>query len=123
MKKSMLAALIMMMLAVSCRHMNDGNISVSVTDSDDFYKVKADYDESRTSKLYRYIRKNLGSDGLFQSEDDHLDAVVQLDDHTRFYVKASPGKFLLKMDKDENSEASYDRIRKVGEGIKKVLAD
>jgi len=105
----------------SC-HLN-GDISIKVSDSDDEYKFVAHFDKSRTRDVQRFINISIRPNGLFSGEDDRLNVDTKLQDGTAFKVQESPGELTIKIDKEDNSVASVQRIRKMCEGIKKVLAD
>ena len=51
-----------------------------------------------------------------------IDGKITLDDHTTFYIKKYPGYLQLKLDKEENTVESYQRIRSMCEGIKKIVS-
>ena len=105
----------------SC-HRN-GDISIKVSDSDEEYKFVAHFDKSRTRDVQRFINKSIRPNGLFSGEDDRLNVDTKLQDGTAFKVQESPGELTIKIDKTENSGASVNRIRKMCDGLKKVLAD
>jgi uncharacterized protein YxeA len=109
--------------ACSLHNSNGDNLSFSVTDSDDYYKIKAEYDEDRTGEVQKYLNKSFSPNGIFTSEDDYMDINTELSDHTKLYLKSSPGNILIRINKDENSKESYERIKKIGEGLKAELAD
>jgi len=128
MKKNILLVMCAFLMAgslSSCwlNHMNNDDLSISVTDADDYYKIKAEYDEDRTGEVQTYLNKNFSPNDIFASEDDYMDINTELSDHTKLYLKSSPGKILIRLNKDENSKESYERIKKIGEGLKAELAD
>ena len=44
-----------------------------------------------------------------------------MDDNTSFYIKSYPGKLKIKFNKNQNSEASYFKIKSLCEGINEVI--
>jgi len=101
------------------RHFTD----VTISESPGIYRLRADYDENNTGKVQRYINRHIEPNGLFGSTHDYFDANTELNDHTKFYIKASPGKLLIKIDKRENSYESYMRIKDMCNGLADLLKE
>ena len=99
----------------------DHDISIRVKENDNIYQLSASYDRERSGRLQRYIDAKLNTHHLFQNS--RMDATVTLDDKTNFYVKTSPGRLLIKLDKNTNDAAAYERIRELGEEIKQKLTE
>jgi len=99
------------------RHFTD----VTISESSGTYRLRADYNEDNTQKVQRYINRCIEPNGLFSSTEDYFDANTELKDHTKFYIKASPGKLLIKINKGENDYESYARIKNMCEGIATIL--
>jgi hypothetical protein len=59
---------------------------------------------------------------MAKSENDYVDASTSLPDNTRFYISESPGRLKIRLNKTQNSTASYFRIKKMCEGVKQLLA-
>ena len=128
MKKTLfvvVAILFSMCLFISCsrhrRHRH--NISVSVTESHDIYKLQAEYNEDKTGAVQRYINRQIAPNGLFASTEDYFDVDTELKDKTKFYIKASPGELIIKLNKQENSYASYTRIKSICEGVTSIIKE
>jgi hypothetical protein len=100
----------------------DHSISVSVTEDQDTYAFSANYAKANTGRVEGYINSEISPDQMGNSANDYIDATTSLPDKTCFYIKESPGKLKIKLDKRINSTASYYRIKKMCEGIKQVLA-
>jgi hypothetical protein len=101
---------------------NNHNISVSVTEDDDTYAFSANYDRANTGRVEGYINSSISPDQMGNSANDYVDATTSLPDDTRFYIKESPGRLKIKLDKRANSTASYHRIKQMCEGVKQLLA-
>jgi len=97
-----------------------GNISIKVKETDDTYQLYASYSRHTTRKIKRYLETELDNH-LFRHTK--IDATVTLPDETSFYVRSIPGRLLIRLNKEENSAASYNRIKRLGEGIKIKLAE
>jgi hypothetical protein len=119
------AAVITICFFLSCSHFGRRNhgMDISVSESGNIYKLRADYNEDKTGKVQRYINQQIAPNGLFASTEDYFDANTELRDRTKFYIKASPGKLLIKLDKKENTYASYARIKNMCEGIVTILKE
>lgn len=102
------------------RYDNDGDVSLQIKETDNSYYVYARYDRHRTSSVQHYLDIALGTkDHMFRRS--RLDATVSLDDHMRFYVKNTPGRLVIRLNRDENSEEAYWRMKAVAEGLKQHI--
>jgi len=101
---------------------NNHDISISVKENEDAYTFTASYDRGNSLAVYNYINKNISPNQLGDSENDYFDVTTSLTDKTVFYIKESPGKLKIAIDKRKNSATSYYRIKKMCEGIKGLLA-
>lgn len=101
---------------------NNHDINISVNENVDTYSFTAHYDAASTGRVYNYLNKSISPDRLGNSENDYFDVTTSLPDRTNFYVKESPGKLKIVLDKKRNSYSSYMRIKKMCEGIKNLLA-
>ena len=97
------------------------NTSVNISDSDGSYQFYASFTKKRTRQVQKYLDDQLNTNKLFRNAT--IDAMVTLDDNTNVYIRTTPGRLLIKLDKNENTVASYHRIKRVGEQIKMKLAD
>jgi len=102
---------------------NNHNTSISISETDDTYKLKASFDVNHTVKVWRYVNNFIAPNSLGKSENDYFDVTTSLQDKTEFYIKESPGKLKIELNKRKNTTASYLRIKKMCEGIKGLLAD
>lgn len=100
---------------------NNGNLSISVTDTDDTYALSAKFDENYTGRVQDYINHSIKPTDLFRSAHDYFNVTTRLKDNTEFHIKESPGELEVEFDKKKNSYASYQRIRKICEGISNLL--
>jgi len=120
-KKMLLLSFVLMVIAVttlsSCRHHH--NTSISVKENGDVFQLSASFSPSKTRKLQHYMDSRLDSDVSF--ENTEMDAVVTLDDETKFYMKSYPGFVKIRFNKNENSVESYEKMRGLCEGIKEVV--
>lgn len=100
---------------------NDGDISISVKNTDDYYSYTASFAEDMTGRVQDYINHSIKPNGLFKSTHDYFNVTTTLADQTNFYVKESPGELKIELNKRKNSTASYLRIKKMCDGISNVL--
>jgi hypothetical protein len=109
------------MICFSCSNFhNDHNISINISESSHKYRLSAYYNRAKDEKVHRYINECIQPARL---TDDYVNATTTLDDNTIFYIRSTSGELSIKLDKRENSEASYRRVKKICEGIKEVLKD
>lgn len=100
----------------------DHGINISVTENFESYQFSAKYYRANTGRVQSYINSCIKPNTLFSSESDYMDINTTLSDGTRFYIKESPGRIRIELDKRKNSPGSYARIKKMCEGIKYLLA-
>ncbi len=65
----------------------------------------------------------IGSRSKMSFINSRIDGTIALDDHTKIYIKKSPGVLEIKLDKDENSSESYNEIKSMCQGMEKVLTE
>ena len=102
---------------------NNDDLSISVSDTDDTYTFKASFNEGNTGKVQDYINDSIKPNGLFKSTHDYFNVTTTLKDGTYFYVKESPGRLKIEIDKRKNPTASYQRIKKMCEGVSTILKE
>jgi len=108
-------------LFCSCRHHNNHDIKIFVNESNGRYKFYASFPEQQTGKIHRLINNRLAPNGLFASANDYMNITTTLQDQTHFAVKAAPGIVEIKIDREGNSPASYNRIKDMCGEIKTAL--
>ena len=106
-------------ICFSCFDSED--IKISVTDSDDTYEFYAKFDKSKSREIQNFINRKIAPNRIIK--DKNLDITTTLNDNTQFELKESPGKIRIKLDKEDNSVASYIRIKKMCEGIKGIISE
>jgi len=107
----------------SCIHHNNHNLKISVQESGGSYVFDAYFPEYKTGKVHRVVNNSLSPNGLFASVNDYMNITTTLQDKTTFAVKASPGIIRIKINREGNSPASYDRIKEMCQQIKQSLKD
>jgi len=121
------AGLLLVTVLSSCHddsYYRDGNVSISVQEDDEEYRMNAKYDEDKTMAVDNYIKSCTGSDGHYRyGGHGNFDATLTLDDNSRVYIKSREGRLKIKFNKEENSEEAYERIRDMCDGIKEILAN
>ncbi len=84
--------------------------------------MKADFSKRKTRDVEKYMNRRIGTRSNISFANTYSNATFTLDDNTSFYMKKYPGHLEIKLDKDENTNESYHRIRSICEGLKKELA-
>ena len=79
------------------------------------------FKESVSGKIHRLINNRLAPNGLFASANDYMNITTTLQDQTTFAVKAAPGIVEIKIDREGNSPAAYNRIKDMCGEIKTAL--
>jgi uncharacterized protein YxeA len=127
MRKIILVLLIGVMLMigfgvfVAYKIASNSDIAISVNDTDDQYQVEASYGRNQSRKVLSYIDAQLSRSKQFRHA--RMDGDVELDDHTKLYIRTKPGRLVIKVNKNDNDSASIERIRNLTEGIKIRLTE
>jgi len=97
-----------------------GSISIKHSEYDHYYEMTAKFNPDRTAAVERWLDKELASADV-SFTNTQIDGDITLDDKSVFYIKKSPGFLNIKLDKEKNSDAVYQKIRSVCEGIQDVV--
>jgi hypothetical protein len=103
----------------SCFH--DHDISISVNDDDDVYRMRASFDEDMSDDVQEVINSHLRKHQSHAFVTVFTDKEITLDNGTRFYIKAKPGRLKIKLDRDGNPEEGCESVREMCDEIKEVL--
>ena len=114
--------IIMACLPYLTKKISGNDISITVSESDDWYKLTADYPEEKTRKVQSCMDEYLEPSGM-SFVDARIDGDIALDNKANFYINTSPGTLKIKKEKKKNSTASYRRMKKLGNELKNLLAD
>lgn len=101
----------------SCR--GSGDLSIKVTDNDDMYKYSANFKPEKSAEIEKFINSRIAPTHI--SSDGELDVTTILADKTIFDYEASPGELTITLDKDRNSKASYQRIKRMCQELNHVI--
>jgi hypothetical protein len=116
-----LPGFIFLVVLSSCFH--NHNISISISDDEDEYEMDASYRKNQTYKVRAYLNEHLLNKSSVSFKSKSMDEEITLDDNTTFYINSYPGELRIKIDKTENSDESFEKIRQVCEDLKDILAD
>lgn len=125
MKKQTLSLAIGLMIIAglsSCFH-HRHNISISVSDDEDEYEMEADYRRNQSHAVQVYLNNHLLTNSKVSIHNGFVDDEVTLNDKTTFYINTNPGELNIRINKNENSEESCERVRQVCEELKQILAN
>jgi hypothetical protein len=122
-KQLLLSACVLFLLSVFSSCFRDHDVSIYVSDSEDVYRMKAKYRKNQTLAVQRFLDEEFRDDNIISFKNSSVDEEIILDDDTRFYINSRPGKLKIQIDKTENTEESYNKIKAVCEDIKVLLAE
>jgi hypothetical protein len=108
-------------LFVAYKIASNTDIAISVNDTDEQYKVEATYGRAQSRRVLTYIDAQLSKSKQFRHA--RMDGDIELDDHTKIYIKTRPGRLIIKVNKNDNDSASVERIKELTEGIKLRLTE
>ncbi|MDE3142779.1 MAG: hypothetical protein KGL19_01410, partial [Bacteroidota bacterium] len=67
------------------------------------------------------VQEYLKENGIDFSEDNYNGTTVVLHNDAKLYIKSSPGRIKIKLDKRENTEAAYKKVKRICNELKDVL--
>ena len=97
-----------------------GSINIKHSEYSHYYEMTAEFNPDRTGAVERWLNKELAT-GDMSFANTEIDGDITLDNNSTFYMKKSPGFLHIKLDKEKNSAAIYQKIRSACEGIKDVV--
>lgn len=115
--------LLIVFVLMACHHRNRHGLELSVSESGSTYKLQAYYNRNKTGEVQRYINRQIQPNTLFSSIDDYFDAHTQLSDRTKFYIKSSPGRLVISINKRENSPGSFEKIKRICGGVVEIVKE
>ncbi len=83
--------------------------------------MKAHFSKIKTRDVEEYMNDRIGTRSSMSFLNTRIDGQLALDDHTTFYIKKYAGFLEIKLNKDENSDEAYQRIKSMCEGIKNII--
>jgi hypothetical protein len=105
----------------SCFH-HRHDISISVSDDEDEYEMEADYRRNQSHEVQVYLNNHLLTNSNVSINNGYVDDEVTLDDKTTFYINSNPGELSIRINKNENSEESCERVKQICQELKQILA-
>lgn len=118
-------ALVFTLIITACR-LNSGvkdDISVQTKLKDNRLQFTADFPKHKTGKVKAYIEKSLGSDSIFASPSDYLNAEVRLSDGTLFDLQCEAGYVAIDFDRTINTISSFIKMQNMYKGFAEALKD
>ncbi len=119
---SVFLGLIMIAGMSSCFH-HRHDMSISVSDDEDEYEMDADYRRNKSHAVQVYLNDHLLSNSSVSIDNGFVDDEITLDDKTTFYINSNPGELRIRINKNENSEESCERVRQICEELKQIIED
>ena len=104
----------------SCFH-HRHDMSISISDDEDLYEMEADYRRNKSHAVQVYLNNHLLTTSNISIKNGYVDDEVTLDDKTTFYINTNPGELNIRINKNENSEESCERVRQICEELKEIL--
>lgn len=122
MKYVVAICLFIMLLSGCIRYETDrvrhGRVSVTVKESDRQLRIDAKFKRSQTDQVARIIKDAL--DGNTSDENMHATTFTIRDDD-KLFVRLRKGRLKIRLDKDENDEVTYNRVRRLADQIKIII--
>ncbi len=119
---SIVLGLVILSMMSSCFHLHH-DISISVSDDEDEYEMEADYRKNQSHAVQVYLNNHLLNNSGVSIHNGFVDDEITLDDKTTFYINTNPGELSIRINKNENSEESCERVKQICEELKQILAD
>lgn len=97
------------------------NSSVSIKNTNDYYKFRASFHESKNGKLFETLVNSLGRDNLEISGSSYIWTSTQNGDDI-FECKLSKGHLRIYLDRNASSAKFYESIKTLGEDLKSQIS-
>ena len=99
-------------------HIDDTNYSYfSTTDSDEDFKIKAKFDEGKSSKIKSYLMEELGRENLVISGNKYVWEYTY-DGDIAYEVRLDKGSLRIDVDKELASSGIENKMKTIGKNIK-----
>lgn len=122
MKKQMIGLSMLFFIACnSRRHTVRSDTHITLTESDRYYSMDARFNNNKTREIEKYMDEKFGRRNNISFLNTRIDGRLTLDDHTTFIMKKNSGHVKIKLDKRDNSFASYRSVKSFCEGVAELL--
>lgn len=115
-KSLLICQIALFAILASC---NNGDVNIAVKDEDDYFRFRADYNENLSPRVSDFLNDHISPIRIDPERDSKI--ITVLPDQTKLTVESSPGELMIYLDKEENSRASYHRVKNLCEGVKDVI--
>jgi hypothetical protein len=115
-KSLLISQIATLVLLISC---NNGDVNIAVKEDDGYYRFKAHFDENISPEISEFLNDHISPIRIDPERETKI--ITVLEDQTKLTVESSPGELMIYLDKEENSRASYHRIKNLCEGVKGVI--
>lgn len=96
--------------------------SFSVSDNNETYKITASFNKKNNKAVQRVLHRFVKPNNIFGGDGSvTYDGSITLSDKTSFDIKFFPGELKIKMDKTKNSEAAYNKMKKMSEELGEAI--
>ena len=123
MKYVVAICLFIMLLSGCVRYETDrvrhGRVSITVKESDHQFRIDAKFKRSQTDQVARIIKEELDRD--ISDENIHATTFTIREDD-KLFVRLRKGRLKIRFDKDENDEEAYNRVKRLADQIKLIIA-
>lgn len=121
--KYVVAICLFIMLLSGCIHyetdrVRHGRVSITVKESDHQLRIDAKFKRSQTDQVARIVKEALDRNASY--ENIHA-TIFTIRDDDKLFVRLRKGHLKIRLDKDENDEVTYNRIRRLADQIKIVM--
>src|SRR5215217_2469894 len=114
-------SILLLCLCLSCSQFHGNRTNITVSEDNNVYRMTAKFDANKTKGIQDYIDQCLEKHGHISFVNSRTDASITLHDKTTFYIKSKPGNLEIKLNKKENAVSSYNKIKKMCEGVKSII--
>ncbi|MBK6544463.1 MAG: hypothetical protein WAR77_04935 [Saprospiraceae bacterium] len=96
-------------------------ISISESESDETYEITASYGLEKIQQVHNFLNESFAPTPVFNSVNDYFEKTFTFENKMRLYIKTNPGKLLLILNKQENSEESLEWMKNLYTGLEETL--
>ena len=111
----------MLCVILSCSHLHHNDVSLTINESEHYYKIYAHYATNKTIMVEKCMDKYLRKSGDASFINTRIDGDITLNNGTTFYIKNNSGELAIKLNKDVNTADALDDMKALAKGLSPAM--
>lgn len=98
------------------------DVKISISENKNEFRISASFPKAKSGEVHNYLLSQLNLGNLPDLKHLEVKKYRTPDDLMFLSIKSRDGYVKMSLNKDANSSDAYRKMKKVGEGLKEVLA-